>query len=331
MSSCPLTSSGADRRRVLLGSFAVLGLSLLVGGLALLGVVTLGACGGTGSTASSSASTEAAVPSASPSVVHAEEPVSQWDAPGTASTARTQAVTRRYAAALHAEKIPDVKLYAPDATWDVWSSEEHREGAPAIAKVYRDVASECDWSKSHVMVAPGVGVDEGVFTVYGTTPTPFVSLLALDGNKIAHEEIFLNDGRGRPVTFYGTAPGTNDSAMAAARVGTAVAEAFAAGDEVALQELLAPDVVFYDTTQGRGARGTAAVDAWWAAVPDAVSFVNKKPLSGSGWAVLRWTARRVYSTGVELAMPGATVLEVRDGKVVRMTLYYNSKKVSLQL
>jgi ketosteroid isomerase-like protein len=158
-----------------------------------------------------------------------------------------------------------------------------------------------------------------------------VSLLAVDGDKIRHEEIFLNEGRGRPVTFCSTTPGPDDTAKAAHQVGAAVGEAFAAGDRVALQALIAPDVLFYDITEGRGARGADAVDAWLASVPDGVTFVNKKPLSGPGWAVLRWTARRVYSTGVELAMPGATVLEVRDGKVVRMTLYYDSKKVSLQL
>ncbi len=212
MRPCPTTSSAAARRRARLDSIAVLGLSLLVGGLAVLGLVALGACGGTGSTASSSPSAEAVTPSASPTVVPAEEPVSQWDAPGTASLARTQAVTRRYAAALHAEKIPDARLYASDATWDIWSSEEHRQGAAAITKVYRDVAADCDWSKGHVMAAPGVGVDEGVFTVYGTTPTPSISLLAVDGSTIAHEEIFLNDGRGRPVTFCGTAPGPHDTA-----------------------------------------------------------------------------------------------------------------------
>ena len=40
--------------------------------------------------------------------------------------------------------------------------------------------------------------------------------------------------------------------------------------------------------------------------------------------------RRVFSTGVELALPGATVMEVRGGKVVRMTIYYNSSVMRLQ-
>jgi hypothetical protein len=38
----------------------------------------------------------------------------------------------------------------------------------------------------------------------------------------------------------------------------------------------------------------------------------------------------VFSTGAEVAMPGATVMEVRGGKVVRMTLHYNSAVMRLQ-
>ena len=45
---------------------------------------------------------------------------------------------------------------------------------------------------------------------------------------------------------------------------------------------------------------------------------------------MSWTVRWVYSTGVELALPGATVMEVRDGRVVRMTVYYDAGVVSLQ-
>ena len=76
-------------------------------------------------------------------------------------------------------------------------------------------------------------------------------------------------------------------------------------------------------------RGWDALLAWWARVPQ-VKLENKQPIAGPGWAVLRWTIRQVFSTGVELALPGATVMEVRDGKVVRMTLYYDSKVLKLQ-
>jgi ketosteroid isomerase-like protein len=329
MKSHPMTSSAAARRSAHPRSIAVLGLSLLLAGVSALGLIALCACGGTSTTASSSPSAATTAPSASPSMVPAEEPVSQWDAPGTASMAQTQAVTRRYAAALHAEKIPNARLYAHGATWDIWSSEEHRQGGPAIAKVYRDVAGDCDWSKGHVLAARGVGVDEGVFTMYGTVSTPSVSLLAVDGDRIVHEEIFLNEGTGRPVTFYRAAPGPKDTAKVAAKVAAAVGEAFASGDQAALQELLAPDILFYDTELTHGVRGLDAVLAWQSNTPT-VELTNHEPLAGPGWAAVRWTVRQVFPTGVELAMPGMTVMEVRDGKVVRMTLYYDSSVMRLQ-
>jgi len=326
----PGTSTAAARRRAHPSSIAVLGLSLLVVGLTALGLVALSACGGTSTSASSSPTAATTTPSASPSIVPAEEPISQWDAPGTASLAQTLAVTHRRAAALHAETMPKADLYAAAATWDYQANDTHVQGAKEIEGVYRDAGAFIDWSKrSHVLAAPGVGVHENVFTVYGTDSTPGLSLLAVDGNKIVHEEVFTNEGTGRPVTFYDAAPGPKDTAKVAAKVAAAVGEAFASGDQAALQELLAPDILFYDTELTHGVRGIDEVLAWHSNTPT-VEVENQKPLAGQGWAAVRWTIKQVFSTGVELAMPGTTVMEVRDGKVVRMTIYYNSALMRLQ-
>ena len=297
--------------------------------LALLVVATLtvAACGGSDTTASSSPS---ATPAASPTIVPAAEPVSRWDVPGSASLAQTQAVTRRYATALSAETIPKAGLYTSASTWDIWSSEGHVQGAKQIEGVYRDAGSYIDWSKrNHLMFAPGVGVSEGMTTVYGTSSTPGLVLLAVGGDKITHEEVFLNEGDTGAVKYYGSAPGPSDTAQVAAKVGAAVGQAFATGDQGALQALVAPDILFRDITLPHGVRSWDALLAWWDRVPT-VTLENKKPIAGPGWAVVRWTIRRDYPTGVELALPGATVIEVRDGKVVRMTVYYNSKLVDLQ-
>jgi hypothetical protein len=289
------------------------------------------ACGGSSTTALNSPSATITSPTASPSIIPAAEPVSRWDAPGSASLAQTLAVTHRRAAALHAETMPKADLYAAAATWDYQANDTHVQGAKEIEGVYRDAGAYIDWSKrSHFLAAPGVGVNEGVFTVYGTDSTPGLSLLAVDANKIVHEEVFVNEGTGRPVTYYGSAPGPKDTAKVAAQVGAAVGEAFASGDQAALQALVAPDILFRDAAQPHGVRGWDALLAWWDKVPT-VTLENKKQISGPGWAVGRWTIRQVFSTGVELAMPGASVMEVRNGKVVRMTLYYNSSVMRLQM
>ena len=127
----------------------------------------------------------------------------------------------------------------------------HEQGAAAIESVYKGAAGTLDWAKTRLMVAPGVVVSEGMLTADdgGTVSFPFMSLLAVDGNKVAHEEVFLDPGPDtkKAVTFAGSAPGPKDTAKAASQVATAVGDAFAAGDQAALRELLAPGVRFYDT------------------------------------------------------------------------------------
>ena len=170
------------------------------------------ACGDSSTTASNSPSATITSPSASPSIVPAAEPVSQWDAPGSASLAQTKAVGKKDAALLVGEEIPGAGLYAKDATFDYWASGEmHEQGAAAIESVYKGAAGTLDWAKTRLMVAPGVVVSEGMLTAHegGTVSFPFMSLLAVDGDKIAHEEVFLDPGPDtkKAVTFAGSAPG----------------------------------------------------------------------------------------------------------------------------
>lgn len=317
------------QRGPLARAWAILGAFLLL----FTGAAALAACGDSNTSASTSPSATSAAPSTSPSIVPAAEPVSQWDKPGSASLAQTQVVSRRYAALLHAEKIPNAGLYTSASTWDYWPSDAHVQGAKEIEGIMRDAGPSIDWSKrSHLLAAPGVGVYEGVmknFDAYPVAATPSLVLLAVDGNKVAHEEVFLNEGDVSPVAYGTSTPGPKDTAKVAAKVCAAVGEAFATGDRGAMQALVAPDILFRDTAQKRGVRGWDAFLAWWDKTPT-VEVQNKTPISGPGWAVGRWTLRQAFSTGAEVAMPGATVMEVRDGKVVRMTLYYDSKVMRLQ-
>jgi hypothetical protein len=313
------------RRRFATGTWTIALVVLLL----LCAAVT--ACGSTDTTASNSPSATTTSPSASPSIVPAAAPVSRWDAPGSASPAQALAAARRYAAALTAEKIPKAGLYTSASTWDYWPTDAHVRGATEIEGIYRDAGASIDWPKrSHSLAAPGVAVYEGLTKLFGTSTTPSLVLLAVDGSKVTHEEIFLNEGDVQPVAYGVSTPGPKDTAKVAAKVGAAVGDAFATGDQAALQALVAPDLLFRDTTLSHGVRGWDALLAWWDKVP-AVTLENGQQISGPGWVVGRWTIRQVFSTGVELAMPGASVMEVRDGKVVRMTLYYNSSVMRLQM
>ena len=308
---------------------AVAGVLLLLL-FALLAALALAACSGSGSTASNSPSAAATTPSASLSIAPAAEPVSNWDAPGSASLAQTLAVVHRYAAQLHAKKIPGAGLYDPSATFDdSTAAGSHLQGVAAIAGLYRDAyASAFAWSpKYHVMAAPGVAIYEVQLKTGATGSTPALALLAVDGNKIRHEQVFLNEGNTGPVTFASSAPGAKDNAKVAAQV-AAKAAINSSGDMATLQTLIAPDMLFRDTSESLTVPGSSWPE-WRNHLPGAVTIESKKPIAGPGWAVVRWTARQVGST-VEWAMPGATVMEVRRGRIVRMTLYYDSTVMRLQ-
>ena len=311
------------------GSGACVALALVVA----IGAVGLAGCGDSSTSTSNSPSAAATTPPASPSIIPAPEPVSQWDAAGTASLAQTRAVAREYAASVADETLSKGGLYARDATWDYWESDMHDQGAKAIAATYRSAAESFDWSGVHVLSAPGAGADEGMLKAEGSKfATVFLALLAVDGNKVVHEEVFLDnpsETTKQRVTFATSAPGSKDTAKAASRVATAVGDAFAAGDQAALQELLAPDILFYDTELLHGSRGVDEVLAWQSRTPT-VELTNQAPIAGPGWAVVRWTIRQTDSTGVQVAVPGATVMEVRDGRVERMTLYYDNATIGLQ-
>ena len=229
---------------------------------------------------------------------------------------------------------PGAGLYAKDATFDYWASGEiHEQAAAAIESVYKGAAGTLDSAKTRLMVAPGVVVGEGMLTAHdgGTVSFPSMSLLAVDGDKVAHEEVFLDPGPDtkKAVTSAGSAPGPKDTAKAASQAAAAVGDAFVAGDQAALRELLAPGVLFYDTELRHGVRGVDAVLVWQSQTPT-LELTNQAPIVGPGWAVVRWTVRQTDSTGVQVALPGATVMEVRGGRVVRMTLYYDNAVIGLQ-
>jgi len=300
---------------------------MLVLGIA--AALALGACGDSDEAAAPATAT----PSTSPTIIPAAEPQGLWDGtPGSATLAQTTAAAKDYAGALTNETFA-AALYTTDATWDYWQNDQHQKGDTTIEGIYESAGESGDWSQGHLLVAPGVAAYEGMFIVHdnGTFSLPALSLLAVDGKKIAHEEIFLDGGpkSKKAVTFYGAAPGAKDTAKVASEVASAVGDAFAIGDVAALQTLLAPDILFYDTGMRRGVQGVDAVLAWQAKTPR-VEVANEQPIAGQGWAVVRWTIREVSPEGVESAVRGATVMEVRSGKVVRMTLYYDNAVVSLQ-
>lgn len=297
--------------------------------LAVTAAFVLGGCGGS----TEAATPGPATPAASPTTVPATLGGSQWDVPGLSPLPETRSVANEWVRSLCAERIPGAGLYHSQATWDYWPNDDHLQGAAEIEGVYREAAKDCDWSRGRVLLAPGVVAYEGTFIVRdgGKTSLPALCLLAVADKKVEHEEVFLDAGptSKKPVAFAASPPGPQDTAEAAAEAAAAVGDAFARGDQTALGELLAPDVLFYDTGLRHGVRGVDAVLAWQRRTPT-LDLSNHRPIAGPGWAVVRWTIGQTSDTGAQLEAAGATVAEVRDGKVVRMTLYYDDSVISLQ-
>jgi hypothetical protein len=83
----------------------------------------------------------------------------------------------------------------------------------------------------------------------------------------------------------------------------------------------APDVAFLDVGYGDAGGRSALLRRYerMFRFPDDLALRTRIVASGPGWAALRWTAAS-DSLGYDGAA-GLTVLETRDGKVARETLY----------
>jgi ketosteroid isomerase-like protein len=316
-----ITSTAAVGRSARPRSIAVLGLLIL--GLGALGLIGLCACGGTSTTTSS---TPSATPTPTPSPSTAFEP---WP-PGTASAAQAMAVAGKYVARTHAEAPSLPRLFAADGTIDIWVADQHFAGPEAILYM-TDSPTVLDWSKGSVLATAGAAaVEQIVINAGAGAIMPCLEVLTVTDGKITHMEVYGNAVAGshvaRPKTVA-TKPGPADDAAAAEAAVTAYYAALAAGDPTAAAALYAPDVVFQDTTSTGPAGGAEEAVAWLtkaAAVPH-MTMEIKSVILGQGWAAARWVFSGDNSTGFYTGIPGATVFEVRDGKIVRQTIYYSSE------
>jgi ketosteroid isomerase-like protein len=311
-----MTSTAAAAHSPRPGSIAVL--CLLVLGLSTLGLFGLCACGDTSAT-----STASVTPSPTPSPSTAFEP---WP-PGSASAAQARAVARKYAAGAKAEKVK-VDLLAADWTMDIWLADQHFTGSGATDYMRR-APEVLDWSKGSVLATAGAAAVEQVVTNAGAGVTmPCIDVLTIDDGKITHMEVYGNGVAGSHVArpkHVAAKPGPADDAAAAEAAVTAYYLALARGDAAAAAALYSPRVVFQDTTTDGKAGGAQEAVAWLskaAAVPN-MSVELKSVIAGSGWAAARWVFSGDTSNGLYAGVRGATVFEVRDGKIVRQTIYYS--------
>jgi ketosteroid isomerase-like protein len=160
------------------------------------------------------------------------------------------------------------------------------------------------------------------------------------GGKIVADYIYHDDLQQEPPmqapTPLQTPPAASDTEAASAAVAKAYMAALRALDPARLASLYAPEVVYMDTGRDVDYRGpSAAVRAHVRMFAlKGVRFRANGVLVGPGWAAVMWKRRdreggkslvdipaQFTRWGERPTIHGVSVLEIRDGKIARETIY----------
>lgn len=160
------------------------------------------------------------------------------------------------------------------------------------------------------------------------SPEAVAEVVTVRGGKIVREDFHWVSGPTRPAgrevlhpARLRTPLGSGDTAAAARGLARDYAAALRAKDATRLAGMSARRVAFLDIEYGDAGGRPALLRRYerMFRFPDDLAFGRFAITSGPGWAVIRWTASS-DSLGYDRA-DGLTVLEFRDGKVARETLY----------
>jgi len=313
-----------------------------------LAVAAVAACGGgeeadtEGQGQGTSSPTATMAPSPSGTETLTRFGTTRWER-GADGLKETRAVAREYAAAVRERAVsPRVaEFYAAEFTLDAWLDRTRVDDEMTAKYTWGIWESNLYWSPAAQMyVAPGVAVIAGAVMDDPDDPTmvlPYVDMLAVSDGKITHEEI-IGDPHETGVVTKGwkatTAPaGADDTAKEARAAADTVREVLSrTGDFAALEKVYDPDIVFLDTSTDGPLRGVDAVLAWHEGttkIAGIESLAIEPPMAGPGWAVLRTRTGGTIDNMDAFSVPGAIVMDIRGGKVVRMKVYYDSTVVDL--
>jgi hypothetical protein len=176
---------------------------------------------------------------------------------------------------------------------------------------------------------------------------PTVEVFKLRGGRIAEDYVYYYDGQvGHVPAPLETEPGPADTVTVSRRVAAAYLSSLRSLDARGLASLYAPSVVYRDTAHARRFVGVAAAAGAHAQVfaMKGVRFAGAGIITGPGWAVVMW--RRTDSRGRQIPFPdglpaeylelarrptiaGATLLEIRDGRIGRETIYCDHLRTRL--
>ena len=159
-----------------------------------------------------------------------------------------------------------------------------------------------------------------------------LQLVETRGGKIVRLANYYQplEGQSSPIrvaTPLRSAPGQADTPAAAEAVALEYSAALQSKDVAAMAALSAPTIAFTDTASSTAGSSPGDVQRHYAKIfetPADLAFTHPRYVAGRGWAAVIWTAG---SQSYGASGSGVTMLELRDGKICRETLYYNGSNV----
>ncbi len=302
---------------------AKLSAGLAVAALALL-MASATACGGSATTPANGGST----PQASPSVAVAPQRLVGAD-----SVAVTQKAVDAYAAAWDAQSVAQLgALYARDVVFDCFATGVHVDGRAALLRMLGEVCAMTTGTRALAGHADRGWAALELRQDFAEGSVQLLQLVETRGGKIVRHANYYQpvEGRTSPPRVANplrSAPGPADTSAAAEAMVLTYSAALQNKDAAAVAALSAATIAFADTASSTVGRSPGDVQRYYAKIfstPADLAFTNLRYAVGRGWAAVIWTAgRRSYKASGS----GVTMLEMRDGKIRRETLYYNSSNV----
>jgi len=302
---------------------AGLSAGLAIAALALL-MASATACGGSAATPTNGGST----PQATPSVAAAPQRLA-----GTDSVAVTQKAIDAYGAAWDVQSVAQLgPLYARDVVFDCHATGVHVDGRAAFLKLMGEV---CAMTTNARALGGHAGPGWGVLELRQDVAEGSMQILQLietRGGKIVRLANYYQpiEGQLSPLRVANplrSAPGPADTLAASKAAALTYAAALQNKDAAAVAALSAPTIAFADTASSTVGSSPGDVQRHSAKIfktPADLAFAHLRYAVGRGWAAVIWTAG---SQSHGASGSGVTMLELRNGKIRRETLYYDSSNV----
>jgi ketosteroid isomerase-like protein len=294
---------------------------LAIAALVLL-IATATACGGSATTPTGGES----IRQPSPSVTVMPERLAGGD-----SVAVTQETVDAYTVAWNVRSAAQLgALYARDVVFHCFATGVHVDGRAALLKMLGDVCAMTTGARALAGHADRGWAVLELRQDFAEGSVQLLQLIETRGGKIVRHANYYQpiESRSSPLRSANplrSAPGPADTPAASKAVALGYAAALQSKDAAAIAAQNAPTIAFVDTASGTVGSSPGAVRTHYATIFKAsadLAFIHVRYVFGPGWAAVIWTAHSIASDG-----DGVTMLEIRNGKIARETLYYNSSNV----